>query len=231
MRRISQRRCFYSPAVTCSLRKMRRIRRQERTDGLSPEGEGLPKEMERKAYLYLTDSGTFPGWVVKRVTRYPYSHAMLSLRGDGTQLHSFGRRSIHNFLNGGFVTENWDGPFFSHFSKTQCTVYELPLSQAQFSAVETVLEEFCREREKLRYDFAGCFLRLFGISAFFPGHYTCSHFVAEVLQRSGIHSFPEGTATVRPSELAGLPGARCIYTGRLRALPSAKRKGEEKCSN
>lgn len=175
--------------------------------------------MEQKVYIYLTDSGTFPGWLVKQVTRYPYSHVMLSLRGDGTELHSFGRRSVHNFLNGGFVTENWDGAFFSHFAKTRCAVYELPLTQAQYAAVGRELETFISRREQLRYDFAGCFLRLVGNGTVFADRYTCSHFVAEILQRAGVCTFPKGTVFVRPADIASVPNVRRIYEGRLQKLP------------
>lgn len=175
--------------------------------------------MERKIYLYLTDSGTFPGWLVKQVTRYPYSHAMLSLHGDGKELHSFGRRSVHNFLNGGFVTENWDGPFFTHFSKTRCAVYELTLTQAQHTAVCRELETFIARREQFRYDFAGCFLRFWGNGTVFAHRYTCSHFVAEVLQQAQICQFPRGAAFVRPADLSRIPNIRKRYEGQLQKLP------------
>ncbi len=175
--------------------------------------------MGQYVYVVLSNSGTLPGWVIGKMTRYPYCHAMLSLTADCRELYSFGRRKVHNFLDGGFVIENRDGPFFTHFSQTQCRVLQISVTQEQFQALEQELAVFRRHAREYEYDYLGICLRYFRLKKTFFRRYTCSHFVAEVLQRSGISRFPQGTMLVRPEDFMKLNNLNILYEGALNALP------------
>lgn len=171
--------------------------------------------MNREVYIVLSDSGTFPGRLVGKVTRFRYSHCMIALSEECYELFSFGRRSLHNFLNGGFVTEKRDGPFFTYFSETECCVLALSVTQEQYQSLLDELAIFQADAEQYRYDFLGCGLRLFGVKTVFKHRYTCSHFVAQLLENAKIHSFPAGAMMARPADFMDLPGSRVIYEGKL----------------
>lgn len=175
--------------------------------------------MSRKIYIVLSDSGTIPSRVIRMATRYAYGHAMLALSEDCEELYSFGRKKLHNFLCGGFVIEQRDGQFFTHFSETKCRVLALSVTQAQFDALKREIMHFCENIEQYKYDFLGCFLRYFHMRKTFADRYTCSHFVAEVLQRAGICSFPNGTMLVRPEDFVKISNIETIYEGRFCDLP------------
>lgn len=179
----------------------------------------MDNDMNNAIYILLTHSGTAPGWLVQKATHFPYSHVMISLTPDCTALYSFGRRSLYNFLNGGFTQEHRDGRFFSYFSKTECCELEMPVTEAQYDAVCRILSAFAENAQMYKYDFFGCCLRYFHLKKTFHNRYTCSHFVAEVLQRADICTFPAGTMLARPADFMVLQNARKIYTGKLLDLP------------
>lgn len=175
--------------------------------------------MEQRIYIVLTNSGTIPGRLVSKMTRFYYSHVMLALYPDLREMYSFGRKSVYNFLNGGFVIEQPKSAFFTRFSETWCRVMALDVTLDQLHRLETALRPFLDHPEQYRYDFIGCALRYFKCKKTFAWHYTCSHFVAEVLQNAGICQFSAGTMLARPEDFANLPGSIVIYEGKLQELP------------
>lgn len=175
--------------------------------------------MEEKIYIVLSDSGTFPGRVIRFLTRFPYCHAMLAFSEECDALYSFGRKSLHNFLNGGFVIEQRDGAFFSYFSDTRCRVLSLSVTQEQYQSLKHELAQFCENAQEYKYDFFGICLRYFHLKKTFENRYTCSHFVAELLQRAQICTFPNGTMLVRPGDFLQIPNIRTVYEGQLSDIP------------
>lgn len=180
--------------------------------------------MDPRIYIVLSASGTVPGRIISWLTHFAYSHAMLSLTEDCQELYSFGRRSLHNFLNGGFVVEQRDGRFFTYFSRTRCRVLALSVSESQLCALHRELAVFQEHAQEYKYDFLGCCLRYFRVKTTFDRRYTCSHFVAELLQRAGICEFPKGTMLVRPGDFMNVAGIRVVYEGMLTGLASRGRE-------
>ena len=175
-------------------------------------------------YIVLTNSGTIPGRMVQRVTHFPYGHAMLSFTPDCDRMYSFGRRRVHSLLNGGFVEERRDGPFFTAFSDTTCQILCLNVTEAQRAEVRKQIDHFLANQQLYNYDYFGFFLRYFRMKRTFERRFVCSHFVAEMLERAGIYHFPQGVMLVRPGDFWRIPGFRCICEGKLADLP---RNGEE----
>lgn len=171
--------------------------------------------MEEKIYIVLTNSGTLPGQLVSKMTHFYYSHVMLSLQPDLREMYSFGRRSVRNFLNGGFVVEQSQGAFFTRFSQTRCRILALSVTAEQLCQLKVALQPFLDQPQRYRYDFPGCALRYFGCKRTFARHYTCSHFVAEMLQNTGISQFPAGTMLARPEDFTRINGITTLYEGKL----------------
>ncbi len=176
--------------------------------------------MGQKIYIVLTNSGTIPGQLVSKMTHFYYSHVMLSLHPDLREMYSFGRKSVYNFLNGGFVTEQPKGAFFTRFFETQCRVMALDVTSDQLHRLKIALRPFLDDPEQYRYDFIGCALRYFGCKKIFERHYTCSHFVAELLQNAGICNFSAGTMLARPEDFTKLPGTTTVYEGKIKEFPN-----------
>lgn len=169
-------------------------------------------------YVVLLHSGTIPSRIVRLVTGYPYSHAALSLQPDCDALYSFGRRSLRNFLNGGFVREQRDGAFFRKYRESDCRVYRVDVTEEQYDLVEALLEPYIRHPDRYRYDFLGAFLRFFHIPARFRNRHVCSSFVAEILCGAGICAFSKPICMVKPEDFSHVPGFVPVYEGKYRSM-------------
>lgn len=169
----------------------------------------------RTIFIIQMHTGTLPAKVIRRVTHYPYSHVGLSLSRDCSTVYSFGRKRLHNFLMGGFVKQTSGDLFFQKFPHTSCRVLEVWVTNRQYHDLELLLHDFDSRDELLRYDFCGLLLRqVLRRPVTFRNRYVCSHFVAELLQRAGIHSFGRESCMVRPGDFSSICGANEVYCGR-----------------
>lgn len=168
-----------------------------------------------KQYIYIIQmhTKTVPARFVKLMTRYQYSHVGICLEKDCDTIYSFGRRSLRNILNGGFVEEERTGAFFQKFHKTACRIYELEVNTEQYQSVKEQLAYIKEHQDEYKYDFVGAVLRNFWIPISFNKSYVCSQFVAEVLSRAGILEFDKKICMIRPKDFAKQDWKE-IYTGK-----------------
>lgn len=168
----------------------------------------------KKIYIVLMHTNTIPSKIVKVMTRYKYSHVGISLNKDCNTIYSFGRRKVNSILNGGFAIQNKNGEFFKKFKKTICKIYEIEVTEKQYSEVEKIIYNMEKNIKKYKYDFIGIVIRFFGIPITFKDKYVCSYFVASILEKSNIYKFEKKTCLIKPKDFENLIGASEIYAGR-----------------
>lgn len=172
-------------------------------------------DLADKMYIYIIQmySQTLPSKLVKLVTKYKYSHIGICLNKKCDLIYSFGRRSLNNFFNGGFVIERKNGKFFQKFNKTICRIYELEVSQNQYMNIKEQLDYMEKNQKLYKYDFWGVFLRTFNIPISFKNYYVCSQFIAELLEKFGIYKFKKKVCFVKPKDFDMVEGVKEIYSG------------------
>ncbi|MBE6148821.1 MAG: hypothetical protein E7167_04990 [Firmicutes bacterium] len=171
---------------------------------------------EKSVYVILMNTGTLLSRTIKLITRYEYSHVVLSLDNTYTKLYSFGRKRVHNFLNAGLVTYGIESDFFKKFKNTNCLIYELKVTQKQYSKLSKVLKNFEKNLNLYHYDIKGLLIRYFYTNAKSrENYYVCSQFVATVLQTAEICHFDKPLKLVKPHDFNDLPDIQKIYEGKL----------------
>ncbi len=176
--------------------------------------------MSKKIYIIQMHTRTLPAGLVRMVTRYEYSHIGICLTNKCDEVYSFGRKSLRNFLNGGFVKEKKDGAFFEKFNKTVCRIFELQIEEEQYIKIKERLEQM-EQNDVYKYDFLGAFLRTFRIPAYFKNKYVCSTFVAEILEHSGVYNFQKQLCFVKPIDFEHVVGIKEVYRGQYKNLTEA----------
>ncbi|TFD94500.1 MULTISPECIES: hypothetical protein [Jeotgalibacillus] len=181
--------------------------------------------MAKKIYILLSDTGTIFTKTIKKYTKAPYNHSSLSLDAELIQLYSFGRKNPNNPLNGGFVQEDVLYGTYKHFPKTTCAVYEIEVTDRQYSKVVRLIELFKRNDRKMIYNLLG----VFGVAMKEPfepiGMYFCSQFVADILHRADIRLWDKLPALVEPNDFRESDQTVLIYEGLLTEYPPvAERK-------
>lgn len=171
-------------------------------------------------YIIQTHSGTIPSRVIRLVTKYKYSHVMIALDDSFSKMYSFGRRTVNNPLNGGFVIEDKDSKFFDKFYNTECRVYKFKITEEKYHLLTEILSEYEQNPKKYNYDIIGLLLRFFKIRVKRKNHYVCSQFVAEVIDKSSIYKFNKPFELVEPKDFDDLLNKEIMYVGKLREYHS-----------
>lgn len=171
---------------------------------------------ERSIYVILMNTGTLLSRTIKLITRYEYSHVVLSLDDSYTKLYSFGRKHVRNFLNAGLVTYGIESDFFKTYKNTKCLIYELRITEKKYYKLKKVLKKFEKNMSIYHYDIKGLLIRYFYTNAKSrENYYVCSQFVATVLQTAEICQFDKPLKLVKPHDFNNIPNIQKVYEGML----------------
>lgn len=156
-------------------------------------------------------SHTIPSRIVKKCTKYNWTHIAISLNKSCDKIYSFGRKSLKSAFHGGFITETKNGEFYTKFNNSLCRIYELEVEDEKYESLESIISEMEKNKEKYKYDYFGAVLRFFKIHAKFKNKYVCSYFVAYLLEKSNIHNFNKEAYLVTPKDFEDI--GKEIYLG------------------
>lgn len=168
----------------------------------------------KKIYIIQMHTGTFWSRIVRRYTGYKYSHIGLSFDENCETIYSIGRKKYNNPVVGGFVVQSSHDEFYRVFDKVYCRIFEVSVSDKQYSLLKRSLSLFEKEPDKIKYDIGGTFLReITHRPCTRKNFYVCTYFVAEILQKAKIHNFRCEPSMVKPVDFENLPFSKEIYNG------------------
>ena len=180
----------------------------------------------KSIYIVLSSNDTFIGKIIKKRAelkfwnRYAgdgYSHASLSLDAKLDNMMSFARKKINNPFVSGLIRENiYSGVFARSGAESRIAVMEVSVSRSQYDYIQQLTTEYWNRRETLKYNFLGLFsMLLYAKGANVKNRYICSHWVAEVLEESGVYHFEKKRpCDVRPFDYYDVFDKNIIFEGR-----------------
>ena len=169
----------------------------------------------KKIYIIQMHTKTIPARFIKFFTRYNYSHIALSFTKSCNKIYSFGRKKYNSFMDAGFVEETKSGKFFSKFKDTNCRIFELEVTSAQYNKIKRKIS-YMKNHEKLfKYDYVGIFLRFFKLPVSFKNKYVCSFFVAKLLEDASIYKFDKELYFIEPRDFERIDNIREVYKGKF----------------
>lgn len=125
--------------------------------------------MKTIAILFTQNHGWFAA-LLKRLFGQKYDHVSISL-GSRSEFYSF------NFK--GFAHETPEK--FRRQQVEDSILYEFPVEDGAYCAIQNGIAAARRQRAELRYSFPGVVFCCLGIPFRWAGHYFCSQFVSELL--------------------------------------------------
>lgn len=174
---------------------------------------------DKYIYILLMHTGTILDRTIRILTRYPYSHAALSLDDTYTKFYSFGRKKVHNIFYAGLVTYGMDGAFFKAFKDTEVKVLRLKVSRKSYNKLKSILHNFEDYADMYKYDTKGLFVRLLRKKSYRrEKYYVCTVFVAEVLKRAKIYEFNKPIDRIKADDFTKIPNIEVIYEGKLNKI-------------
>lgn len=178
-------------------------------------GKCKREENLRKIYIVLTQTKTYPARAIRFYTNEPYAHASIAFDDNLDEMYSFARRGLYNPFNAGFIREHIDKGVFGRFSSTDCSIYQLRITNEQYMKLRSEIEIFNRNKDAYSYNYLGLIGAAFNIPVRSKYRYFCSQFVAYVLEKSGIYIFDKNYALIKPGDIRINPFLETIYQGKL----------------
>lgn len=167
----------------------------------------------RKVYVLLTDTGTVLTKMIKLYTKKPHNHASIALDDQLWDVYSFGRKRPRNPFIAGFVRENIRGGIFRN---ADCAIYCCTLSEKQYEIICQKIKEIEENKRDYRYNLLGLFAVMFNMEYDRKNAFFCSHFVAALLDESGIEiNKKKPLSLVTPDDIKGSSSLELVYEGKL----------------
>ena len=151
--------------------------------------------------------------LIKLYTKDEYTHVSIALDEKLDRLYSFGRLNPYNAFVGGFVHEGVHIGTFNRFKKTIAGIYQLEVTDEEYSKIESLIAEFESNRKKYKFNIKGMFCTVINLKIEKENYFYCAEFVKYVLENAEIKTdLPD---IVKPNDFQYIKGLEILYKGYL----------------
>ena len=164
----------------------------------------------------MTKTGTVPARIIHAIKGGTFAHTSLSLTPSTDNFYSYARRKIKNPLKAGFIIENIHTDVFALYPDCHSAVYSLSVSDEAYEKMKEKVNFFCDNYKKATYNFIGLFAMAFDIKVKRKMKFTCSQFVAMILNSSEEITLPKDPYLMLPDDFINIDGVELIYDGVLK---------------
>ena len=175
-----------------------------------------------KLYIGLVDTPGLFAWIIRKVIKQDYIHVVLGLDTYLDECYSVGRRFPSIPIISGFEREE-KNKIVRSFPHARYMIYALEVTAEQKADISAVLRECYENRYHYHYCIAGLPFILMNKEFYQERHYTCSSFIARVLEEHNIKLFDKHFSLVTPKDFYELEDKEVIYEGELRNLLESER--------
>lgn len=169
----------------------------------------------KKIYILLSRTQTLPSRAIHSILGGRFTHVSIAIRPVTDEFYSFARRTLNNPFNAGFIVENVHTHVFSKYPNCQCAVFSLDVDEETYEKIRKILNHFYDNIEQFNYNFLGLIPAKLGIKLHRKHHFTCSQFVATVLQKAQAVKLPKEASLMMPNDFLKITKLVKVYSGRL----------------
>lgn len=163
-------------------------------------------------YIALIDTPGLFADVIRKVTGLSYVHVALSLDSRLEETYSIGRRNPFIPVLAGFERED-KRKILRAFPTAEYQVSSLPCSKYQKEELTAALRKCYEKRFFYHYCILGLPFVLAGRPFYQRNHYTCSSFLARLLEEQGILTFGKHFSLVTPRDFYEIKEKTVIFEG------------------
>jgi len=165
-------------------------------------------------YIALVDTPGFFAALIRGFLRQRYIHVVIASDAELKEAYSVGRRNPAIPILAGFEKEDKDSILHT-FPSAFYRICELECTDAQKKGIMRRLKEDYQRRFQIHYAVLGLPFILFQIPFFIRNQYTCSSYIARVLQENGIWISEKHFSLVTPKDFYAYKKMRVIFEGEL----------------
>lgn len=157
------------------------------------------KEKTEWVYLALVSTPGLFASAIRKALNHDYVHVTLSLDADFKRSFSFGRRDPAVPYFAGFTRED-AAEILGQYPGARYRIVSIPCTKDQKKTLECDFRRYYKNRFEYHYNILGLPFVLLNKPFYFKNRYTCSSFLAMLLDRRGILSFDKHFSLVTPRD-------------------------------
>lgn len=170
-------------------------------------------------YIALVDTPGFFAALIRRFLKQRYIHVVLGFDARLQEAYSVGRRNPAVPIFAGFEREDKD-KILHTFPTAYYRIYELDCTDAQKRALQQRMQEDYKKRFHIHYAVLGLPFILINSPFYMYNQYTCSSYLARVLQENGIFIARKHFSLVTPKDFYAYQNMRVVFEGELSEIVS-----------
>lgn len=167
-----------------------------------------------KLYFALVDTPGLFAYMIRKVIGIDYIHVVLSMDEELEEAYSVGRRNPAIPIFAGFEKEDAE-KIEMKFPTARYRIVSMECTSEQKQNIANQLKECFEQRFHYHYCVLGLPMLLCNIPFYQKNHYTCSSFVANILENNGIELFDKHFSLVTPRDFYELENTEVVYEGSL----------------
>lgn len=141
----------------------------------------------KQVYIMCSHSGTNISKFLRFFTRKKYTHISISLGDDLHTFYSFARRKLNNPFIGGLVVEHPNEGVYGKYKDAICAIYKIKVTEEQYEKIKNLLVNMLADYDRYTYSYISVPLLFFRIPLRRRYKFTCSQFVAYLLEKNGVN--------------------------------------------
>ncbi len=161
--------------------------------------------MKKKLLIMLSALPDTGSRLIGFLTGSRYSHASIALGNEPENFYSFTLK--------GFRTEHPRGLLKKGYEPFPCDIFTVDVDERTYRKAENMLSSFRDKKDLYHYSVAGLILALIHIPFVISRCFFCSHFVADVLEKSGAMRLEKKSCLYMPKDIVKLKGLSHIFSG------------------
>lgn len=171
------------------------------------------------AYIYIAfvDTPGFFATCIRKFLKQRYVHVVISEDARLMEAYSMGRRNPEVPLIAGFEKEN-KNKILHKFPTAFYRICELPCTPEQKQKIMEKLRNDYQRRFRIHYAVCSLPFLVMNIPFYMKNHYTCSSYIAKILQENEITVSEKHFSIVTPKDFLEYGGMRQIFEGPLAEL-------------
>lgn len=163
-------------------------------------------EKEKTHYLYIVVCApkSVVAKIVKVFKKDTYTHSGICFDEFIDDIYSFSRKYLHFPFIGVFNNENLNKGFLKSCKVLPGKVMRIPVTEEQYTKAKEIVLNMYQNKKMYKYNVKGFFAHVLKINGESKNKYTCSEFVATVIESSGALKFGQKAFKIRPQDLSNM---------------------------
>lgn len=171
-------------------------------------------------YLTITKTPTVIGKVIRQVLGNKYNHMSISLKEDLSELYSFGRVSVKNFMSSGPIRESYYTLSLGSGEDVELCVFKIPVTKTQYDKLEHFIHNVFYDVDGYVYNLADAIGTIFHRRIRIDKCYTCIEFCRDAFLYAGIICSKDLDSAWTLDEARNQLKHFLVYEGKYRKYPN-----------